>query len=87
MSRRNVQDSVWRSQVESVVQSMVQPLVADGGRFRVESCDPGTKEIVVRAWMADCEACAMSEADLAQLLEEAVQRRDPEAKVSVLNGT
>jgi Fe-S cluster biogenesis protein NfuA len=63
---------------------MVQPLVADGGRFQIESCDPDSKEVVVRASMADCEACAMSEEDLAQLLEEAVQRNDPEARVSVI---
>jgi hypothetical protein len=66
---------------------MVQPLVADGGRFRVESCNPDTKEIVVRASMADCEACTMSGEDLARLLEEAVQRNDPNARVSVINGT
>jgi hypothetical protein len=65
---------------------MVQPLVADGGRFQVESCDPDTKEIVVRASMADCEACTMSEEDLARLLEEAVQRNDPSARVSVVSG-
>ena len=65
---------------------MVQPLAADGGRFQIESCDPDTREVVVRASMADCDACAMSEEDLARLLEEAVQRNDPQARVSVISG-
>jgi Fe-S cluster biogenesis protein NfuA len=82
-----MQGKAWRSQVESIVRTMVQPLIADGGRFRIESCDPDSKEVVVRASMADCEACAMSEEDLAQLLEEAVRRTDPQTKVSVISGT
>jgi Fe-S cluster biogenesis protein NfuA len=82
-----VQDSVWRAQVESVVRAMVQPLVADGGRFQIETCDPETKEVVVRASMANCEACTMSEEDLGRLLEEAVQRNDPQARVSVISGS
>jgi Fe-S cluster biogenesis protein NfuA len=81
-----VQSNVWRSQVESIVRAIVQPLVADGGRFRVEACDSDSKAIVVRASMAACEACAMSEEDLATLLEEAVRRSDPEARVSVISG-
>lgn len=76
--------NAWRAQVESIIRTMVHPLVADGGRFDVESCDPDTREIVVRSSMADCEACAMSEEDLERLLEEAVQRRDSRAKVSVV---
>jgi Fe-S cluster biogenesis protein NfuA len=79
-----VQDNVWRSQVESIVRAMVQPLVADGGRFHIESCDPESKEVIVRASLAECEACTMSEEDLARLLEEAVQRNDPQARVSVV---
>jgi Fe-S cluster biogenesis protein NfuA len=79
-----MQEQAWRIQIESVVRAMVQPLVADGGRFRIESCDPETRQVVVRAAMADCESCAMSEDDLARLLEEAVQRQDPDAHVSVL---
>ena len=82
-----MQDSVWRAQVESVVRAMVQPLVADGGRFQIETCDPDTKEVVVRASMADCEACAMSEEDLGRLLEEALRRNDPRATVSVISGS
>lgn len=81
-----MQNNAWRSQMESIVRAMVQPLVVDGGRFRIELCDPDTKKIVVHASMADCEACTMSEDDLAQLLEEAVQRNDPQAKVSVVTG-
>jgi Fe-S cluster biogenesis protein NfuA len=81
-----VQDSAWRAQVESIVRTMVRPLVADGGRFRVESCDPTTKQIVVRASMSDCESCTMSDEDLAQLLEEAVQRTDPDARLFVVSG-
>jgi len=71
--------------VESIVRTMVQPLVMDGGRFQIESCDPTTKRIVVRASMADCEACTMSDDDLASLLTEAVQRTDPEARLSVVS--
>jgi hypothetical protein len=82
-----VQDNVWRTQVESIVRAMVAPLVADGGRFHIDSCDPDSKEIVVRASLADCEACTMSEEDLARLLEEAVQRNDPDARVSVISGS
>jgi Fe-S cluster biogenesis protein NfuA len=78
-----MQDSAWQARVESIVQTMVRPLVQDGGKFRIESCDPATREIVVRASMADCEACTMSEDDLASLLEEAVQRSDPHARVTV----
>lgn len=81
-----MQDSVWRAQVESIVRTMVQPLVMDGGRFTIESCDPAAKQIVVRASMADCEACTMTNEDLASLLEEAVQRTDPEARLSVVGG-
>jgi len=81
-----VQDSAWRAQVESIVRTMLQPLVADGGRFRVESCDPTTRQIVVWASMADCESCRMSDEDLARLLEEAVQRTDPDARLSVVSG-
>ncbi len=81
-----MQSNVWRSQVEAIVRAIVQPLVTDGGRFRVEACDPDSKTVVVRASMADCEACAMSEDDLARLLEEAVRRSDPEARVSVVSG-
>lgn len=82
-----MQDKAWQAQVQSVVRTMVQPLVADGGKFRIESCDSDTREIVVRASMANCASCAMSDEDLASLLEEAVQRSDPKAKVSVINGT
>jgi Fe-S cluster biogenesis protein NfuA len=82
-----VQDNVWRAQVQSIVRAMVQPLVADGGRFSIESCDPDSKEVVVRASLADCEACAMTEEDLARLLEEAIQRNDPQARVSVISGS
>jgi Fe-S cluster biogenesis protein NfuA len=80
-----MQSSAWRAQVESIVRTMVQPLVMDGGRFQIESCDPTTKQIVVRASMADCDACSMSDEDLARLLEEAVQRADAEARVSVVS--
>lgn len=75
----------WRVQMESIVRTMVQPLVADGGRFQIESCDPTTKEIMVRASMAECEACQMSDDDLAELLQEAVQRTDPQARVRITN--
>jgi Fe-S cluster biogenesis protein NfuA len=80
-----MQDSAWQAQVESIVRTMVQPLTRDGGRFRIESCDPTTKQIVVRASMADCEACTMSDDELARLLEEAVQRTDPQARLSVVS--
>jgi Fe-S cluster biogenesis protein NfuA len=82
-----VQDKAWQAQVQSVVRSMVQPLVADGGSFSIESCDPATREIVIRASMSKCDGCAMSEEDLARLIEEAVKRNDPRAKVSVVSGT
>jgi Fe-S cluster biogenesis protein NfuA len=59
-----MQDSVWRAQVESIVRTMVQPLVMDGGRFRVESCDPASKQVVVQASMADCQDCTMTNEDL-----------------------
>jgi Fe-S cluster biogenesis protein NfuA len=78
-------DRAWRAHVESIVRAMVQPLVADGGRFVIETCDPSTKQIVVRASMADCEECTMSDEALAQLLEEAVQRTDPDAQLSVVS--
>jgi Fe-S cluster biogenesis protein NfuA len=81
-----MQEDGWRAQVESIVRTMVQPLVMDGGRFQVESCDPATKQIVVRASMADCEACTMTDDDLASLLEEAVQRREPQARLTVVSG-
>jgi hypothetical protein len=81
-----MQGEVWQSKMQSIVRSMVQPLVADGGRFEIETCDPDSKRIVVRAAMADCKECAMSEDDLSWLLEEAVQRSDPEASVSVIGG-
>jgi Fe-S cluster biogenesis protein NfuA len=79
-----MQDGAWRAQVESIVRTMVQPLVVDGGRFQIESCDPTTKQIVVQASLANCEACTMTDDDLARLLEEAVQRTDPEAKLTVV---
>ena len=82
-----MQDTAWRARVESIVRTMVQPMVVDGGRFHIETCDPTTKQIVVRASMANCEACTMSDDDLARLLEEAVQRTDPEARLSVVSGT
>lgn len=76
----------WVSEVSSIVTTMVRPLVVDGGRFDIEHCDSGTRQIVVRASMGDCDACAMSNEDLEQLLTEAVQRKDPEARVTVVDG-
>jgi Fe-S cluster biogenesis protein NfuA len=81
-----MQDSAWQAQVESIVRTMVQPLIADGGRFRIESCDPTTRQIVVRASMADCPSCTMNDDDLARLLEEAVRRTDPLATLTVVSG-
>jgi Fe-S cluster biogenesis protein NfuA len=80
-----VDDTAWQSRVESIVRTMVQPLVADGGRFEIESCDPSTKQVVVRASFADCETCVMSDDDLARLLEEAVRRADHDTRLSVVS--
>lgn len=80
-------DRAWQARVQSVVNSMVQPLVADGASFRITSCDSDTKEIVIRASMSDCESCAMSDADLALLIEEAIQRNNLQASVSVVGDT
>lgn len=76
-------DRAWQRQVESVVRSMVRPLVTDGGRFEVVSCDDVTRQVVVAADMGACEACAMSDADLARLLEEAIGRSSPGVTVTV----
>ena len=81
-----MQDSAWQAQVESIVRQMLRPLVADGGRFRIESSDPTTKQIVVQPSIADCEACTMTDDDLARLLEEAVRRIDPDIRLSVVEG-
>jgi Fe-S cluster biogenesis protein NfuA len=75
----------WVSEVASIVNTMVRPLVADGGRFDIERCDSSTRQVVVRASMADCDACAMSNEDLSRLLTEAVQRKDPDAQVTVVD--
>ena len=80
-----MQEGAWRSQVESIVRTMVQPLTLDGGRFQIELCDPASRQIIVRASMSNCQTCTMSDEDLAQLLEEAVQRTDPEVRVSVVS--
>jgi Fe-S cluster biogenesis protein NfuA len=80
------EERAWRTQVESIVRTMVQPLTLDGGQFRIESCDPATRQIVVWASISNCEGCAMSDDDLARLLEEAVRRRDPEARLTVVSG-
>lgn len=74
-----------RHRIESTVRAMVQPLVADGGRFTVEPCDNQTHTVVVHAAMSNCGACAMSEDSLALLLEEALQRVDAELKVTVVS--
>ena len=77
--------NTWTSSISTIVQTMLRPLTVDGGQFDITGCNPETHEIVVRAAMTNCEACAMNTDDLARLLQEAVQRTDPKARVTVVD--
>lgn len=74
----------WRAQAESIVRVMVQPLEQDGGRYTIEPATDDRKHLVVRADNGDCADCVMEDDDLARLLQEAVQRIDPDVTVSVV---
>jgi Fe-S cluster biogenesis protein NfuA len=79
------QDRAWEARVRSVIGTLVRPLVTDGGVFAVRSCDPVARSVVVQADFGSCEACAMSEEDLASLLTEGVRRAvDPASSVEVV---
>ena len=76
----------WQAQAESIARVMVRPLEQDGGRYTFESADGGDKHLVVRAFTGDCADCVMEDDDLARLLQEAIQRVDPDVTVSVVPG-
>ena len=75
----------WEVRARALIQTLVRPLVADGGTFDVETCDPQAHRVVLRARFAECDACAMTAADLATLLSEGLHRSlDPAAVVDVV---
>lgn len=77
-------DPIWEKSVRSVIEAMARPLVASGSRVWIESCDAAADRVAVRAeHAADCEACVMSDQDLARLLQEALRRTHHDIVVTV----
>jgi hypothetical protein len=74
----------WRAKAESIVRTVVRPMEADGARYALDE-GPGAKQLVVRASNGDCADCVMENDDLARLLQEAVNRVDPDVVVTVVD--
>lgn len=64
----------WSLRASQLIRTMIQPLTKDGGHYAVIDTDPETHTVTVGADPGDCEACAMTDDDLAALLQEGAQR-------------
>jgi Fe-S cluster biogenesis protein NfuA len=85
MTDRNHLDDEWSSRVTQLVGTMIRPLVKDGGHYAVVATDPEAHTVTVGADPGDCDTCAMTDEDLAALLEEGARRAvDPLTTVKVV---